>query len=570
MNSFYSILYGKFAGLQVDQLFSPRLLYPVIDALPFLKIGKGISNCAVGIPQIRIAKKTISYGPFSFNDGEFGQSAVTKLATASACLLGAKAVFRWIYRDQIKEWLAGKHDASRAGYAANIVLDELARRRIRQVEGEDFYNSVIKAADAMAASLLSHASRDYSAAARTALASFMLGRPVHTPSPIIKVVQGFLSELNALALDPSSVIELVRERISPDDGTFAGISREESRWDELANLADGLYEIVCKIPGKWHNIYLPYSHALGGDAGGLPIFQDKLLTESSIKPGQDSDDSLWQDAFFELVREENRTKKLLEKLSRAAKNLNFGSVGFPASDYVGYYRLYAELSPQIRKMIERARLVKNVLDENTFQESGNVDLQVAIQAIASETARNDMFTKDENLLKNESWTILVDSSLSLSGSSKQVKAISVCLAETARDIIGSGTWGMFAFSDDLYCVKDFSEPYDNQAKARIGGLTQSGLSHIPDAIRACRSLSLEHSRDRNYIILVSDGIPSGYSGIESEFASSIKELKKYGIDLAAIGVGGDSIKKSVRTARVVNEPADIVKEFMDIYFSLSS
>jgi nitric oxide reductase NorD protein len=239
-------------------------------------------------------------------------------------------------------------------------------------------------------------------------------------------------------------------------------------------------------------------------------------------------------------------------------------------DYVSYYNLLTELAPQVRRMIERVKLVKNVLDENTFEESGSIDLQVAIQAIASETPRHDIFVRGEKVLKNESWTILVDSSLSLSGSSKQVKAVSICLAETAREIMASNPWGMFAFSDDLYCIKDFNEPYDNGIKARIGGMAQGGLSHIPDAIRACRRLIAEYARERNYLILVSDGIPSGYPRIEAEFAASVKELAKYGIDLAAIGVAGGGIKKAIHRAKIISRPADIVKEFMEIYSSLSS
>jgi cobalamin biosynthesis protein CobT len=160
--------------------------------------------------------------------------------------------------------------------------------------------------------------------------------------------------------------------------------------------------------------------------------------------------------------------------------------------------------------------------------------------------------------------------LSLSGSSRQLKAVSICLAETAHRIMGQNAWGMFAFSDELYCIKDFAEPYDSQIRARIGGLTESGLSYIPDAIRACRSLILDNSKDRNYIILVSDGVPTGYPGIEQEYAASIKELGKYGIDLAAIGIGGSAIKKVIRNARVVDAPEEMVKEFIDIYSSLTS
>lgn len=271
-----------------------------------------------------------------------------------------------------------------------------------------------------------------------------------------------------------------------------------------------------------------------------------------------------------MMREEKHNEKVLARMTKAAYNLGFGSAGFPASDYVSYYNLSSELAPQIRRIVERVRLVKNALDENMMEESGNIDLQIAIQAIASETARNDIFTKDENLLKKESWTILIDSSLSLSGSSKEVKAVSICLAETAREVMGQNPWGMFAFSDDLYCIKDYVEPYGGKVKARIGGMTQGGLSLIPDAIRACRKMIAEHASDKNFLILVSDGLPSGYPGIEEEFATSVKELARYGIDLAAISVAGSGIKKTIPKAKIVEQPTDLIKGFLDIYYTLSS
>ncbi|HJS83254.1 MAG TPA: hypothetical protein VJ742_10520, partial [Nitrososphaera sp.] len=131
-------------------------------------------------------------------------------------------------------------------------------------------------------------------------------------------------------------------------------------------------------------------------------------------------------------------------------------------------------------------------------------------------------------------------------------------------------WGMFAFSDELACIKDFTERYDNLIKARIGGLKMGGLSHIPDAIRACSNLVKPYSKDHNFMILVSDGLPSGYSGIEEEFSESVKELRRGGIDLIAMCLGSESIKKTVRNARIVEKPTDIAKEFMEVYMSLSS
>jgi len=588
MNSFYTTLYSKFAGLQIDQSFSARLIYPASTYLPSLKIGKEIYNCRVGIPSIRVVNDSVSYGMFVFeNNSEFGPSAAVKLAVASTCLLGTKSIFCWLYRDYVEEWISSKSDALRANYVSNIMFDSLAKQRIRDIEGDDFFNDIIGDADTLSAVLLKHDLKDFSELTQATLASHLMNTPIYAPAPVLKIAQDFLSELKGLEFDVSEIIGTVTERIAPDDsGSTDGkleIDKSELGWDRLMEMAEKLYKIIIKVPGKWCNVYLPYSNVLN-EAIALPtsyhpdLFKKRLITEQEYgkiahrasKRQDHNDNSLWYEIFFEFSREEKRREKVLAKLSHTTKNQNFNSVGFPICDYVAHYRLYTELAPQIRRIVERVRLVKNVLDENTLEESGNIDLQVAIQAIASETPRSDIFTKDENLLKSESWTILIDSSMSLGGSSREVKAVSICLAEAAREVMGSRPWAMFAFSDEFYCIKDYTEPYDSQIRSRIGGMTQKGLSYIPDAIRTCRSLILEHASDRNYIILVSDGNATGYANIEEDFKISVKELGRYGINIAAIGIIGSGIKRTIREAKIINQPSDIVKEFMEIYYALSS
>jgi Mg-chelatase subunit ChlD len=101
-------------------------------------------------------------------------------------------------------------------------------------------------------------------------------------------------------------------------------------------------------------------------------------------------------------------------------------------------------------------------------------------------------------------------------------------------------------------------------------LKQSGLSYIPDALIAASNLAKKHYKDKNFIILVSDGVPSGYIGIEREFANAVKTLPRNGINLAAIGVGSSTIKKAIRTAKVVDEPTDLINGFMNLYTDLAS
>ncbi|HLG37730.1 MAG TPA: hypothetical protein VI338_06310 [Nitrososphaera sp.] len=576
MNSFYSIVYNKFTELQISQFDSTRFAYPADGSAPFLRTGKQISDCVVGIPQISLLRNSISYGPFTFEDNEFGQVNAVKLVIASISLLAAKAIFRWVYQDYILEWITKKPKSLRARHAVNVVLDLLARQRIKMIQGDAFYNDVIKTADRLSAALLNRSPGDYPVVAQTAIASFTLGAPVRLALPVMEIVGDYESCIkNILSVAPA-VAGSITEKLGGD--ISAKISRKQSRWDELAKQCNMMYSITSEIPGKWHNLYLPYSNLLEkGHPDSIGVFQPGLVTEDDfkqarrlVKGARTADDSMWQEIFFEFVREIKFREKIKEKLLQATRNLNFSDVLFPNCDYVNFSRMQAELSADIRKISERVRMVKNTFDENTFQELGTIDLQLAIQAIASESRRNDIFTRDEELSKEESWTILIDSSKSLSGPGSELRAVAICLAETAHTILGSSPWGMFAFSDELMCIKDFAEKYDNLIKARIGGLKMSGLSHIPDAIRACSNLVKPYSKERNFMILVSDGLPSGYSRIEEEFSASVKELRRTGIHLIAMGLGSQSIKKTIKNARVVEKPTDIAKEFIEVYMNLSS
>ena len=583
MNSFYSTLYGRFASLQLEQTFSARLRYPSHGTLPSLKIGNRLPECIVSIPRIRFAKSSIGYGLFVLPEDEFGEVAAIKASLASSYLLSAKSLLSWIYRDYIKKWLHTKQDHLRAQYAINITLDALARKRIKEVEGVQLYNNLVTTADLLSAALLNPKTKDFSVMTQAALASSLLKVPMNVPRQIINIVEAFGSTLEALSISPTPILEKLKSRISTDNNNDAlQMSKQELHWDELAKTADVLYSVIEKVSGRWHDVYLPYSHSLSVDAGSvkpLSIFQSKLISHddykkicalADVKDSNDNNEE-WLQIYFEVMKEEKRIQKMQDELEDSTKSLNFDVTALHGGDFVSFYNLYAELLPNIKRMIERVRQVKNALDDNPFQESGSLDMQLVIQSMAQQVQRNDVFARDENLNKDESWTILIDSSLSLSGSSKQIKSIAICLAESANQTLGySNPWAMFSFSDDFYCIKNYDEPYDSMVKARIGAMTQKGLSYIPDALKAASNLARKYSRDKNFIILVSDGVPSGYIGIEREFINAIKEVSRNGVNLAAIGVGSSTIKKRIPSARIVDEPIDLVNGFMDLYADLAS
>lgn len=547
--SLYPTLFAKFSSLQAELEESPRFLYPVQSA-PYVRMEKRLRDCVIGIPAVS-QDGGLHFGSIVLKNDEFSRYAAGRLVMASTCMLGAKAIFMWIFKKPIDKWMAAQADVTRAHYVVNVVADAVARQRIAEREGEVFYKDVIAPADMICASMLEKRPTSLPELAQVSLAGAVLGTPsTYTPSPVLSVVEDFMTELRTV---------------------LRGARCRES-------LLGDLYDYTCRIPGPWHSVYLPYANPLPKPRTETRVFSESpdresfegIREQAGLLPVDYANDHFGQDLFFEISREAKRREKVVGRLARASVKSNLGSFGFPPSDLACYRQLYDEMAPQIRRMVEQARMVRNVLDESAFEQAGNVDLQVAIQAIASESFRDDTFVRDEDLLKDESWAVLVDASLSLSGISKELKSVALCVAEIAKEIIGQNPWGMFAFSDEFYCIKDFSEPYDSLARSRIGGLSPGGLSHIPDAIRACRQMLLAHAKERNYIILVSDGLASGYPGIEKELAGSIREASMSGVAVAGIGIGSNRIKKYIPNAKMVGEPGELARAFSEIYFSLSS
>src|ERR1700722_15889499 len=140
-------------------------------------------------------------------------------------------------------------------------------------------------------------------------------------------------------------------------------------------------------------------------------------------------------------------------LSELYKNIDpkthFENFIFPKEDYAEYVRTRARLIGPIRMVLDQLRNVKSAMDENV-RESGNLDVPKAIQVVATNSGRNDVFSQEEMETKREAWAILIDSSKSLETFSREVQEIAVCLAEVAKDLIPShNSWACYSFNENL-------------------------------------------------------------------------------------------------------------------------
>ena len=263
-------------------------------------------------------------------------------------------------------------------------------------------------------------------------------------------------------------------------------------------------------------------------------------------------------------------KRLSEHYRTIDPKTHFENFLFPKEDYAEYVRTRARLIGPIRLILDQLRNVKSAMDEN-IRESGNLDVPKAIQVVATNSGRNDVFSQEEMETKSEAWAILIDSSKSLETFAREVQEIAVCLAEVAKDLIPShNSWACYSFNENLYIVKDFSEIYGMRTKSRIGGLDSGLKTYLPDALRLAANRLKSATEEIKVLLVASDGFPLGYEGIDEDLVETIQQINKAGIQLIGMGVGSSSIKKYFRSNCQISSPFDLMKEFVKIYIELST
>ena len=398
-----------------------------------------------------------------------------------------------------------------------------------------------------------------------------------------------LRTASKLLLSLWGVRQAKRGRAEEDQGILAVTEKvrgmvENSAQDPtnplLAKAADLVYKhfdklVLPQIPA------FPHTEAHSGDS----LFGDHLeaakgketsmlaggLTAIGMEADTDlSDEPEFKDTYSALQDQYAKRQKTIEYYSKLLASTRLNGVTFPDGDYSAFLRARAELAGPIRNIKNQLLAVKNISDEEPGKLSGQVDIPMAMQVLASGSQRSDVFIREEAILKDEAWAILVDASKSVISDSMKIRGIATCLSEVANTVMRERSrWGLYGFNDSLQVVKDFDEGYTMEAKSRIGGLAQQGGTYLPDALEVASRALNSRPIENKYMVVVSDCRPTGYAGIEEELIERIKEVGKKGIMLVGIGVQVPEVKKYFRVNSVLSTPYEMMKFFTKAYLELS-
>ena len=263
-------------------------------------------------------------------------------------------------------------------------------------------------------------------------------------------------------------------------------------------------------------------------------------------------------------------KKILRKYAKHLKGLNFDSIVIPPGNIQNYEKIKTNTLSMMRRIKQQLRLVSNLVDDPKLDQIGYIDMQMAVQAVASEGATTDIFERDEMRRGEEAWAIVIDKSASMQLRFDKLTEFVVSIAETANELTTkTDAWALYSFDNNFHILKDFKERYNLEIKSRLGSIKQGGLSLLPDAMELASRVLNEDPRERKFLFVVTDGHPSGYDRIHEAFSKTIKKTEMSGITLIGIGITKSITRKFRNNARATDLKQLVVK-FITAYKSASS
>jgi len=428
--------------------------------------------------------------------------------------------------------------------------------------------------------------------------AFTRMRPVNTIfNPATRVMSAVLSRLNMGAvkgtLEPeeeNAVNELTQKVGALKDEMMMGLAMETTEYGET--MVTTAQEIVQVLEDFGPILEAPSLHYMEDNGGctifvrrGMPaqgelepIFRKSLETLGGTIPSEDNIESCWRretsveaaQAFNTWFTQEEREQRMLQKLEDAVAWTRFKSTSFPSEDFTTYLRAKEMVRGTIRRLLNKLCTAQDELDEDAGKLYGEMDLPAVVQMMTSGTPRLDVFKRSEYLKSSYAWSLVFDASASMKVKGEYGRALAICVAEAAKELLKDPTsWSFFAFSDQLYVLKDAKEAYSRRVRARIGGLKFGGLTYMPDAIQVAGNALSKRFEEQKFLIVISDGWPYGYEGMPMALSETVTNLERKGVLVIGVGIETGRMENFFRRSAAIYDERDLIKKFANLYVKMS-
>jgi hypothetical protein len=300
---------------------------------------------------------------------------------------------------------------------------------------------------------------------------------------------------------------------------------------------------------------------LGGKTPASEGSQETMKKEAEIEAVQVFDS--WQ-------HQKEKDENIIARYQALVQTTDFKSVEMPEQDYTEFLRIRTRCKSEAHRLMETLLVARDALDEDPKKEFGVLDLQEIIQVIASKSPRMDVFMLDENLSKSYSWVILLDASKSMEYLQDFAKEILLILCDAANELLLDPTsWGIYAFNDRFFVIKDPKERYNVRVKSRVGGIRFEGSTLLSDALTIGGQIIKTRAENMRLITVISDGYSYEYSKVSGTLSETISALEGRSISLIGIGAKSRRMGSLFKFGFSVYSLRDLSKKFSNLYLSAS-
>ncbi len=246
------------------------------------------------------------------------------------------------------------------------------------------------------------------------------------------------------------------------------------------------------------------------------VFEDKQ---------QDPDD-VWTGTYHEegafLYKEWDYRRQHYRKNWCAVREVNITPV---YDDFVdSTLHKYSGLVKHLRKTFEAMRDEDRLLKRQVYGDG--VDIDALVEALADAHDGSEMsdrlFTRMHRVERNIAVVFMVDMSGSTKGWINEAERESLVLLSETLETLGD-RYAIYGFSGlarkrcEIYRIKEFDEPYNEEIKARISGIQPKDYTRMGFAVRHLSHILNEVEARTRILITLSDGKPDDYDSYRGDY-----------------------------------------------------
>jgi nitric oxide reductase NorD protein len=185
---------------------------------------------------------------------------------------------------------------------------------------------------------------------------------------------------------------------------------------------------------------------------------------------------------------------------------------------------HSGLIKHLRKTFEAMRDEDRLLKRQVYGDG--VDIDALVEALADAKDGSEMsdrlFTRMHRTERNIAVCFMVDMSGSTKGWINEAERESLVLLAETLETLGDryaiyGFSGMARKRCEIYKVKGFDEPYNDEIKGRISGIEPKDYTRMGFAIRHLTKILNEVEAKTRVLITLSDGKPDDYDTYRGEY-----------------------------------------------------